>query len=132
MFTSYDEIWTTFLTNCKASDLSLPKTTERIYESIHNAVLHYNNRMRTRIICNDAHEALTETLDNDALLILAHYLRLIFLKNEQTYLQSILQPFQKDIGLKNTASQLASIKESLDREEKQIEALIFNAEEDYL
>lgn len=132
MNTSYDTVWQTFLNNCKVSDFDLPQTPELIYEYIKNAVMHFNNKFRTVITCDDTLEQLSEELSNDYLLILAHYIRLIFLKNQKTYFENLWQPFSKDVGLKNFTTQLTSLKSSVKEEQDTIDSLIANMEEDYL
>lgn len=84
--TSYDEIWEFFLLNCKTSDINLPTEESLIYKSIRNAVLRFNNRLRDKKLkCNDETETVDRVMNEDELLILVHYLRLIFLINEQTF-----------------------------------------------
>lgn len=130
--TSYDQIWTTFLNNCKVSDIDLPQTPEKIYEIIRNGVMHFNNRLREDIVCDDSTETLNRELNNDYLLILAHYIRLIFLINQKTYFESLWQPFAKDVGLKNFSTQLKSLETSIAEEERTIDRLIMNMEDDFL
>lgn len=130
--TSYDQIWTTFLNNCKVSDIDLPQTPEKIYEIIRNGVMHFNNRLRENIVCDDSTETLNRELSNDYLLILAHYIRLIFLINQKTYFESLWQPFAKDVGLKNFSTQLKSLETSIAEEERTIDRLIMNMEDDFL
>lgn len=130
--TSYDQIWTTFLNNCKVSDIDLPQTPEKIYEIIRNGVMHFNNRLREDIVCDDSTETLNRELSNDYLLILAHYIRLIFLINQKTYFESLWQPFAKDVGLKNFSTQLKSLETSIAEEERTIDRLIMNMEDDFL
>lgn len=131
--TSYDEIWTTFLNNCKVSDIDLPQTDEKIYEVIKNGVLHFNNRLREyRIVCNDESETVDRKLSDDHLLILAHYIRLVFLINQRTYFENLWQPFASDIGLKNFSAQLRSLESSIKDQEDRIDELIFNTMEDFL
>ncbi|MGK4040944.1 hypothetical protein AB0Y20_01485 [Heyndrickxia oleronia] len=130
--TSYDEIYTTFLNNCMVSDLDLPQTDKGKYEMIKNAVLHYNNRLRTKLTCDDATESVSEKLDDDHLLILAHYIRYHFLLNEKTYFESLWQPFEKDVGLKNFGTQLRSLESSVTEQARFIDSLIINTEVDFL
>ena len=130
--TSYDEIWTTFLNNCKVSDIDLPQTNTKIYEAIKNAVMHFNNRMRTKLVCDNTKEILNEKLSEDNLLILAHYIRLIFLVNQKTYFESLWQPFSSDVGLKNFGTQLRSLEVSVKEQEDKIDSLIINTMEDFL
>ncbi|MEK4824629.1 hypothetical protein NSS71_08720 [Niallia sp. FSL W8-0951] len=130
--TSYDEIWTTFLNNCKVSDLDLPQTNKAIYESIRNAVMYMNNRLRTDLICDDVKETLNKEITQDHLLILANYIRYIFLINQKTYFENLWQPFSKDVGLKNFSTQLNSLKSSIELQDKTIDRLIMNTEVDFL
>ncbi|MEK4907340.1 hypothetical protein [Niallia sp. FSL M8-0099] len=130
--TSYDEIWTTFLNNCKVSDLDLPQTNKAIYESIRNAVMYMNNRLRTDLICDDVKETLNKEITQDHLLILANYIRYIFLINQKTYFENLWQPFSKDVGLKNFSTQLNSLKTSIELQDKTIDRLIMNTEVDFL
>lgn len=133
--TDYDTLWKAFLANCKVEDVSLPTTEYLIKEAIRNAVMHFNNRLRKGAVADSIEETITvegNKLSDDDTLILAHYLRYFFLLNEQTYVQHMWQPFQKDIGLKNMATQIASMKDTIQIEKDTIEKLIFNAEEDFL
>jgi hypothetical protein len=132
MNTSYDTIYVTFLNNCKVSDIDLPQFPEQQFELIKNAVMHFNNKFRTRLFCDDILEELSEELDEDSLLILAHYIRLIFLINQKTYYETLWQPFQKDLGLKNFSTQLRSLESSVKEQERFIDNLIANTEEDFL
>ena len=68
--TTYDELWKTFLDNCKLSDLDIPQN-EKIYDSIQNAVLHFNNRKRDELVADDDTELLNRQLNGDDLLLLA-------------------------------------------------------------
>ncbi|MED1863234.1 hypothetical protein P4V41_07180 [Fictibacillus nanhaiensis] len=130
--TSYDEIWESFLNNCKASDIDIPQLPEKIYEAIHNAIRHFNNRLREEMKWDDQAETVDRVMTNDHLLILSHYIRYFFLVNQKTYFQSLFQPFMKDVGVKNFSSQLKSIESSIYEEQKMIDRIIMNSEEDYL
>lgn len=130
--TTYDMVWKTFLNNCKVSDIDLPKTTEKIYEEIKNGVILFNNRMRTHILCHDDTETLSENLSEDDLIILANFIRLVFLINQETYFQSIFQPFASDIGLKNFGTQLKTLETSIAKQKSFIDYLIINTMEDFL
>jgi hypothetical protein len=130
--TSYDQVWETFLNNCKVSDIDLPQTPEQIIAQLKNAVMHFNNKFRTNIECYDELEELSEELDNDYLLILAHYIRLIFLRNQKTFFEALWQPFSKDVGLKNFGTQLKSLEVSIKEQERTIDNLVANMEDDFL
>ncbi|MEM5009250.1 hypothetical protein WKH57_00885 [Niallia taxi] len=130
--TSYDQIWTTFLNNCMVSDLELPQSDEGKYEMIKNAVMYFNNRLRTSVTCDDFTETLNEEVEDDYLLIIANYIRYIFLINQKTYFENLWQPFSKDVGLKNFNTQLNSLKNSIELQDKTIDRLIINTEVDFL
>ncbi|WP_080845561.1 hypothetical protein [Cytobacillus gottheilii] len=130
--TSYDAIWQTFLNNCKVSDIDLPQEPEKIYEQIRNAAMYFNNRLRKGIVCDDATETLNQELSDDDLLILANYIRLIFLINQRTYFESLWQPFSSDVGLRNFSTQLRSLNTSIYEQERMIDTLIMYTEEDFL
>ncbi|TPG68701.1 hypothetical protein EEL31_09305 [Brevibacillus laterosporus] len=130
--TTYDQIYTTFITRCKVDDLELPQNDEQIYDFIHGAIMDYNNRLREDIDWDDTSETVSKKLPNDDLLLLAHYLRIIFLKNQLIYFTNTWQPFTKDIGLKNYQAQLRSLDTLVANEEKKIESIIQNRADDYL
>jgi hypothetical protein len=130
--TSYDQVWQTFLNNCKVSDIDLPQTPEKIYETIRNGVMHFNNRLREEVVCDDINETLDKELSNDLLLVLVHYIRLIFLINQKTYFESLWQPFSKDVGLKNFGTQLKSLETSVKEQQRTIDSLIMYMESDFL
>ncbi|PGZ96952.1 hypothetical protein COE51_16405 [Bacillus pseudomycoides] len=130
--TTYDQIWTSFLSNCKTSGIDLPQTPEKIYDVIHNAIRHFNNRLRDNLSWDDNNEVVNRELSDDHLLILSHYIRYIFLLNQKTYFQNLFQPFTNDIGLKNFSNQLKSLESSVTEEKDEIDRLIMNTEEDFL
>ncbi|QDX94747.1 hypothetical protein EEL30_22150 [Brevibacillus laterosporus] len=130
--TTYDQIYTTFITRCKVDDLELPQNDEQIYDFIHGAIMDYNNRLREDIDWDDTSETVSKKLPNDDLLLLAHYLRITFLKNQLIYFTNTWQPFTKDIGLKNYQAQLRSLDTLVANEEKKVENIIQNRADDYL
>lgn len=130
--TSYDTIYTTFLNKTKVSDIDLPTSDERIFDIIHGAILDFNNRMHDDLGYDDTLEQVDRELSNDELLILAHFIRLTVLKNQLTYFTSVWQPFQREISLKHYGTQLKSLEYLIESEEKKIEEIIRNQEDDYL
>lgn len=130
MNTNYDKVYSTFLDNCMVSDIDLPKTPEQIYRMINNAVLLFNNDMRTSITCDDSNELLSIELTEDDLLILAHFIRLAFLKNQLTLYVSTWQPFDKDMGIRNYRSQVQALQRVVKDTEEDIKKLKRNMEED--
>lgn len=129
MNTSYDEIWELFLTNVWVEGTDLPETKDGIYLAIGNAVKLYNNKLRDNLICSNTLEEVNRKLNDDELLIIAHYIRLTLLKNQLTFKNSIFDTFTKEIGYKNIGVQLRSLREEIDSEEKTINGLIFNADD---
>jgi hypothetical protein len=133
MATTYDTIWTTFLNKCKLQDIDLPQEQDKIYDSIHGAILSFNNRLPESIITYfDVSEMVDHDLSDNDLLVLAHYIRLDILSNQLTYFTTVWQPFEGDIGLKNYTSQLVTLRTIVENEENTIERLIANSTEDYL
>lgn len=130
--TSYDEIYTAFLSRCKVEDIDLPQTDAQIYDIIHNAISDFNNRLRDDLTYSDSTETVSRDLNNDHLLLLAHYIRLNFLKNQLLYFTNTWQPFAREISLKNFMTQLRTYKEIVKDQEKHIETLILNMSEDFL
>ncbi|MEX0595713.1 MAG: hypothetical protein WD512_04365 [Candidatus Paceibacterota bacterium] len=133
--TTYDEIWELFLTNCKTTDINLPQSEDKIKKTINSAVMLMNNQIRSEIVCDDVGETLSlfsEGLDEDKRLILSQFIRLVFLKNELSYFVTMFQPFQKDIGVRNFATQLRVLESSVTNQEEDIISIINNTKEDYL
>ena len=130
--TSYDQIYIMFLENCKVDDIDLPNTDEGKYNMIKNAILHFNNRLFDNLQTNDELEEVDRDLTDSHLLILAHYLRLSFLKNELLIFSRTWQPFQKDIGLKNFSYQISALKEIVKDEQNTIDAIILHQTEDFI
>lgn len=132
MNTSYNEIYQAFLNNCKVSDIDLPSTDEGKYEQIKNALMYFNNRMGTSFVANDETETVNGELSESHLLILANYIRWVFLINQKTYFESLWQPFSSDVGIKNFGTQIKSLESSIEKQEDIIDSLIFNTMDDFL
>jgi len=63
--TSYDDIFTCFLENCKIQSKNLPSTDEGKYAMIHNACRHYTNKMEEEALkCDDILETIDKELDD--------------------------------------------------------------------
>lgn len=129
---TYDSVWEAFLDNYKVNDYDLPTSDERIYQDIKNAVRMYNNRLRTKLVANDDTEAVEGTSCEDALHIIAQYIRLIYLQNQKVLLQSLYQPISQDVGIKNYTSQMNAIQTSILNCKTDIEEFIFNTRESFL
>ncbi|ETT49346.1 hypothetical protein BSK66_26740 [Paenibacillus odorifer] len=129
MNTTYDEIYTEFITNTKTDNINLPKTNTQMYNSIHSAIRHYNVRLRDDLSFNDESETVDRTLNNDELILISHYLRLSFLENQWIEYTTTWNPFEKDIGIKNYQSQNKAMQSLVELEKKEIEAIIFSSME---
>src|SRR5690606_35292649 len=128
----YEEIWMTFLDNYKVNDYDLPTNEERIYNDIKNAVRHFNNRMRTKLVCDNDSLSVEGSDSEDDLHIIAQYIRLIYLQNQKVLLQSLYQPISQDVGIKNYTSQMNAIQNSILNCKTDIEEFIFNTRESFL
>ena len=129
---TYDQVWTEFLLNYKVDDADLPNSPARIKDHINSAIRMMNNRLRITIVGDDTNELLVGMVNDDELLLLAHYIRLAFLINEKTYYEKLWQPFSTDIGLKDFGTQLRSLDSSVKQQKEFIEQVILNMTEDFL
>ncbi|BDR74187.1 hypothetical protein K144316041_p20260 (plasmid) [Clostridium tetani] len=132
--TTYDDIWTEFLVINKTESINLPQTENQIYDIIHSAIRHFNNKMHEdgNLKFNDEKEVLNRKLTDSEQIIIAHILKYYFLQNNLTYYTSLFKPFTKEIGLIHYKADVKSIEDAINREEKKINELIFNVSEDYL
>lgn len=128
---TFDDIWLTFLNNYKVEDIDLPHP-ERIPEIIQDALMRFNNRMRTKAKCDFSNECVVGLTSEDDLLLLAHYIKLIQLINSRVHYESLYNPFAADVGVRNFKTQLDSLNGSIKDQEKLIDEIIFNAMEDFL
>jgi hypothetical protein len=129
--TTYDDIFTTFISINKTNPVNIPNDDEKKYDMIHSAVLHYNNRMRASITWDDTLEELSIKLDNDQLILIAHYLKLSCLENDLDYFVSVWSGFQSELK-GNYRDQQKGKQELVNREDDIIEKIIFNMTDDYL
>jgi hypothetical protein len=131
--TTYDDLWTEFITNCKTDDINLPQTDLGKYNIIHSAIRQYKNRMiDTELNWDDTLETVNKVLDDNQIIIIAHYIRLSFLENQVISFSTIWQPFQKEIGVKNIREELSALRALVQDERKNIENIIMFSQEDYL
>ena len=128
--TSYDTLYSTFMNNNLADDIDLPQSEIEIYRVINNAVMLYNNRERDIIVCDDTLEEVDRELNNDEILMIAHYIKLAFLKNQMTAFTLTWQPFDKDMGLRNYDSQVRAMGRLVADAERVIQQFKFNKEVD--
>ena len=129
---TYDEVWSTFLDNYKVNPRDLPQDNPTIYQDIRNAVMQFNNRLRTEAQCDDVTETITGVDTNDDRLLIAQYIKLAYLINSKTLYETLYQPMTADVGLRNYRTQVTSLETSIKRQEETIEKIIFNSREDFL
>lgn len=128
----YDDIWMTFLDMYKVNAKDVSNTDEKIYDDIRFAVSLYNNRMRTRLECDDTSECVKGACGFDTRLLIAAYIKLTYLNNSKTVYETLYQPISPDVGIRNYNTQINSLSNSIKRQEDYIEGMIFNAREDLL
>ena len=129
MATTYNEVYTNFITNTKMDSIDLPQTNRGKYDLIRNAVMLYNNRFRTSIICDDLTEMLSITLTEDQLLIIGQYMRITCLRNNLTYKNSIFNTFTKEIGVKFIDAQVNKLENEIIDCNNMIDSIVFNADD---
>ena len=127
--TTYDEIYTYFITNTKVDDLDLPQTDIGKYNLIKTGLLSYNNKFRTDITADDLVEEVSIILDEDQLMIIGQYMRITTLRNTLSYKNSIFTTFTKEMGVKFINGQVSSLNLEIKECERQIDLIIFNADD---
>lgn len=133
---TYDEVWSCFLDNYKINKKDIPTNQQEIYNDIRNAVRHYNIRIKavggSTGECLEGSETIMGIENNDLnILILAHYLKLIHLKNSYDLLANTWQVMGADIGVKNFRTQLISLENSVKAQEDKISRFIFDGMEEF-
>lgn len=121
--TTYDDIYTQFITNCPTDDINLPNTDEKRYTAIKSAIKYFNNRLGLSVVCDDATETVNREFSDSELLISSHYLRLSFLEGQLIHLTTTWQPFQKELGIRNYTEASRNLKELISNEKDTIEQL---------
>ena len=132
MGTTYDEIYTYFITNTQIEELELPSTDNGKYNLIANGVLMYNNKFRANITTDNITETVSIILNNDQLMIIGQYMRMTTLRNMLSYKNSKFAIFTKEIGVRFINSQVSSLSTEIKECERQVDLIIFNADEDDL
>lgn len=128
--TSYDNFYQVFIDNCRTEDINLPSFGEQQINAVTNAIRLYNNRIidiGTLIVADEINELVDRVVTDNELMIVAHFIRLVFLKNQRTYKNTVLTPFTKEMGVRNVSAQINSLKDEIKEQETFIESLIFNA-----
>lgn len=129
MATTYNQVYTNFITNTKMDSIDLPQTNQGKYDLIRNSVMLYNNRFRTSITCDDLTETLSVTLTEDQLLIIGQYMRITCLRNNLTYKNSIFNTFTKEIGVKFIDAQVNKLENEIIDCNNMIDSIVFNADD---
>lgn len=129
--THYDDIIKCFINNCGVDTSRLPKTDEKIYDMIQNAIDHYNVYLKDEspVSGNNEVETLNVKLDSARLLILAYCLKYVYLENELVGFQELWSPFQQDIGVKDYRSQVSGRENTLKRTNDKIIELLTSIED---
>lgn len=130
--TTYDDVFTEFMTITKTDSINIPTEEEKIYDLIHNAVHLFNNRLRDNLGYDDENEIFSRELNHDELVILANFLKLVFLENQLIYFTTLFQPFTKEVGLRNYQSQVKSLEFLIQQQAKKIDELINNTQIDFM
>lgn len=129
MATTYDQVYTNFITNTKMDSIDLPQTNQGKYDLIRNSVMLYNNRFRASITCDDLNEVLSITLTEDQLLIIGQYMRITCIRNNLTYKNSIFNTFTKEIGVKFIDAQVNKLENEIIDCNNMIDSIVFNADD---
>lgn len=129
MATTYNQVYTNFITNTKMDSIDLPQTNQGKYDLIRNSVMLYNNRFRASITCDDLNEVLSITLTEDQLLIIGQYMRITCLRNNLTYKNSIFNTFTKEIGVKFIDAQVNKLENEIIDCNNMIDSIVFNADD---
>lgn len=136
--TTFDEIFTSFLTNCKVSRKLIPTDNEILCEWIDNAVKHYNNMMKQYkddfqypLKADMDMEELNCSLTDDEMLIMANIIKLVFLENEKVSFITRYAVFQKELGINNYNAQANARELAVRSQREEIQNIIINALDDW-
>lgn len=129
--TSYDDVWSSFRNKCKIDDLDLPSSDQAIYDTIQNAILHFNIKLEDNLTGDNTTESLSRELDGDELLLLSHCIRLIILENQLIYFSGTFSPFTKEIGSRNLGNQMVRLENLVKREDDKIQSIIIKMTDDF-
>lgn len=91
--TSYDDIWSCFLDNSGKDLETLPNNDDEIHKIIHNAIRRYNAMMdsENKLNFDDSTESIDKSLDDNKLLLLSLYVKLIVYTNDKEYFEQVYQ-----------------------------------------
>lgn len=128
---TYDDVWDSFLINYKTEVINIPTEKDTIHNLILNSVRRMNNKMNIKVTLNYELETVDGLIDDNYLLILAAYIKLLILENEKIYYTTLYQPTNSDIGIRNYNATVSSMSEEIKRQEILIQELIFNMGGDF-
>lgn len=128
---TYDDVWDSFLINYKTEAINIPTEKDTIHNLILNSVRRMNNKMNIKIKLDYDLETVDGLIDDNYLLILAAYIKLLILENEKIYYTTLYQPMNADIGIRNYNATVSSMSEEIKRQEILIQELIFNMGGDF-
>lgn len=128
---TYDDVWDSFLINYKTEAINIPTEKDTIHNLILNSVRRMNNKMNIKVTLDYELETVDGLIDDNYLLILAAYIKLLILENEKIYYTTLYQPTNSDIGIRNYNATVSSMSEEIKRQEILIQELIFNMGGDF-
>lgn len=133
MNTTYDELAEYFIANCEINPSDLPKNDDQWCLFIANAIKIYNNKVKKyegfytqNITADEFIEELNVSLNDDEILVVAHIMKLVMLKNSLSYFASVWSTFTKELGVKNFNQQVSAKQEMIDDTNRFIDELIQN------
>lgn len=128
MSTTYDDIYSCFLDNCRVDNSCLPVTDKGKYAMIRNGCKIYNSKMEDSIVlkADDLTETINVELDDARLLVLAYCLKLNYHENDLTEFTSVWSLYQKEIGFKDYSYQIKAKEANIERTEQKITELVTN------
>lgn len=131
MYTSYNEIWETFLQICGYDSSEIPQTDARRYILIQNGIKLYNqkankyeNRIQSNLIGDNVLEQVNKKLSDVEILILANIIASVITKNKYTEFTSVWGVFAKETGFKDYRVQCQAREYTIQMFENEVDRLI--------
>lgn len=129
--TTYDDVYTYFISITKVDEYDVPSTEEGMYHLIDNGRLEFNLRREDDLEVNDEDQELSRKLTGQELMLLGNCMRLVTFRNMLTDFTSNYSMFQKEVGYKDYKAQLEGRTWAIDRQERIISDILFAIQEDY-
>ena len=130
--TTYDELFTQFITISQTDNFNIPTDTQKQYDLIHTSIRKFNSKLKDNLTWDDTTETVSRILTDEEILIIAHYLKLIFTENQLLYYITLWKPFAKELGQVTYKAQVDSLKEVIKSEKEEIEQLTISETTDYI